>query len=195
MTAQFFEALHYDGREMGMTTEPLGDYFALGGANPGLGLDWPADCTALWRGYIGTWEILRGRLYLIAINVLPGSRVAASLETVFPGYPDRVFAHWFTGTSRIPQVKALLPNAILIGFTGTPLLKADKQKSIEVFGGYIHTYKFDHQSTFERDLLIDVERGVIRGERVRENEVPQDKGGIPCGWFTSCAISALALLC
>ncbi|MBD2096820.1 type I restriction endonuclease subunit R [Trichocoleus sp. FACHB-591] len=37
----------------------------------------------------------------------------------------------------------LLPDAVLIGFTGTPLLKTDKQKSIEVFGGYIHTYKFD----------------------------------------------------
>lgn len=40
-------------------------------------------------------------------------------------------------------MKALLPNAVFIGFTGTPLLKADKQKSIEVFGRYIHTYKFD----------------------------------------------------
>ena len=40
-------------------------------------------------------------------------------------------------------MKALLPNAIFIGFTGTPLLKADKRKSIEVFGRYIHTYKFD----------------------------------------------------
>ncbi len=40
-------------------------------------------------------------------------------------------------------MKAILPNAIFIGFTGTPLLKADKQKSIEVFGGYIYTYKFD----------------------------------------------------
>lgn len=40
-------------------------------------------------------------------------------------------------------MKALLPNALFIGFTGTPLLKADKQKSIEVFGPYIHTYKFD----------------------------------------------------
>lgn len=37
----------------------------------------------------------------------------------------------------------LLPNAVFIGFTGTPLLKKDKQKSIEVFGGYIHTYKYD----------------------------------------------------
>ncbi len=40
-------------------------------------------------------------------------------------------------------MKAILPNAIFIGFTGTPLLKADKQKSIEVFGRYIHTYKFN----------------------------------------------------
>jgi type I restriction enzyme R subunit len=40
-------------------------------------------------------------------------------------------------------MKAILPNALLIGFTGTPLLRADKQRSIEVFGGYIHTYKFD----------------------------------------------------
>ncbi len=40
-------------------------------------------------------------------------------------------------------MKALLPNALFIGFTGTPLLKADKQKSIEIFGKYIHTYKFD----------------------------------------------------
>jgi type I restriction enzyme, R subunit len=38
---------------------------------------------------------------------------------------------------------SLLPNAMFIGFTGTPLLKADKKKSIELFGGYIHTYKFD----------------------------------------------------
>src|SRR5438093_12229814 len=40
-------------------------------------------------------------------------------------------------------MKAILPNAMFIGFTGTPLLKTDKQKSIEIYGRYIHTYKFD----------------------------------------------------
>lgn len=40
-------------------------------------------------------------------------------------------------------MKEILPDAMFIGFTGTPLLKADKQKTIEVFGRYIHTYKFD----------------------------------------------------
>lgn len=39
-------------------------------------------------------------------------------------------------------MKLILPNAMFIGFTGTPLLKKDKRKSIEVFGSYIHTYKF-----------------------------------------------------
>ncbi|MBL7039232.1 MAG: HsdR family type I site-specific deoxyribonuclease [Pirellulaceae bacterium] len=40
-------------------------------------------------------------------------------------------------------MKAILPGTMLIGFTGTPLLKKDKKKSIEVFGPYIHTYKYD----------------------------------------------------
>ena len=40
-------------------------------------------------------------------------------------------------------MKALLPNATLVGFTGTPLLKSDKRRSIETFGPYIHTYKYD----------------------------------------------------
>jgi type I restriction enzyme R subunit len=40
-------------------------------------------------------------------------------------------------------MKKVLPNAIFIGFTGTPLLKKDKKRSIEVFGRYIHTYKYD----------------------------------------------------
>lgn len=44
-------------------------------------------------------------------------------------------------------MKKILPEAIFIGFTGTPLLKQDKQKSIEVFGKYIHTYKYNEAVT------------------------------------------------
>ena len=40
-------------------------------------------------------------------------------------------------------MKTILPNAMLIGFTGTPLLKKDKRTTVEVFGPYIHTYKYD----------------------------------------------------
>ena len=40
-------------------------------------------------------------------------------------------------------MKQILSNAVLIGFTGTPLLKKDKDTTIKVFGEYIHTYKFN----------------------------------------------------
>lgn len=41
-------------------------------------------------------------------------------------------------------MKNILPaDSLFIGFTGTPLLKKDKKKSLEVFGRYIHTYKYD----------------------------------------------------
>ncbi|MBL8871091.1 MAG: HsdR family type I site-specific deoxyribonuclease [Planctomycetaceae bacterium] len=54
-------------------------------------------------------------------------------------------------------MKAMLPNAVFIGFTGTPLLKQDKATSLEVFGGYIHTYKFSEavQDNIVLDLVYE----------------------------------------
>ncbi|MEW6183595.1 MAG: type I restriction endonuclease subunit R [Bacillota bacterium] len=60
-------------------------------------------------------------------------------------------------------MKAILPRAIFIGFTGTPLLKKDKATSIEVFGGYIHTYKYDE----------GVADGVVLDLRYEARDVPQ----------------------
>jgi type I restriction enzyme R subunit len=51
-------------------------------------------------------------------------------------------------------MKALLPGAVFIGFTGTPLLKKDKQTSHEVFGEYIHTYKFSE--AVEDEVVLDL---------------------------------------
>ncbi|MGV8941192.1 MAG: type I restriction endonuclease subunit R, partial [Lysobacter sp.] len=51
-------------------------------------------------------------------------------------------------------MKAMMPNAVFIGFTGTPLLKQDKQTSLEVFGGYIHTYKFSE--AVEDEVVLDL---------------------------------------
>lgn len=58
---------------------------------------------------------------------------------------------------------AILPEATFIGFTGTPLLKADKRKSIEVFGKYIHTYKFDEA----------VQDGVVLDLRYEARDIDQ----------------------
>ena len=51
-------------------------------------------------------------------------------------------------------MKQLLPEAMFIGFTGTPLLKRDKETSIETFGSFIHTYKFDE--AVEDGVVLDL---------------------------------------
>ncbi|MFE7748392.1 type I restriction endonuclease subunit R [Streptomyces sp. NPDC057428] len=51
-------------------------------------------------------------------------------------------------------MKDLLPGAMFIGFTGTPLLKADKATSMETFGSFIHTYKFDE--AVEDGVVLDL---------------------------------------
>lgn len=51
-------------------------------------------------------------------------------------------------------MKAMMPNAIFIGFTGTPLLIRDKQTTLEVFGGYIHTYKFNE--AVKDEVVLDL---------------------------------------
>ena len=63
-------------------------------------------------------------------------------------------------------MKALLPGAVFIGFTGTPLLKHDQQTSLEVFGRYIHTYKFSE----------GVEDGVVLDLVYEARDVPQEPG-------------------
>src|SRR5712692_9020275 len=50
--------------------------------------------------------------------------------------------HRTQGGEMNKQMKRWLEGAIFIGFTGTPLLRKDKNLTRDVFGSYIHTYKF-----------------------------------------------------
>lgn len=61
-------------------------------------------------------------------------------------------------------VRTIMPDAVLIGFTGTPLLKKDKKTSLEIFGPYIHTYKFDE----------GVADGVVLDLRYEARDIDQD---------------------
>ena len=63
-------------------------------------------------------------------------------------------------------MKSIMPDSVFIGFTGTPLLKVDKDKSTSagLFGGFIHTYKFDQA----------VSDGVVLDLRYEARNVPQE---------------------
>jgi type I restriction enzyme R subunit len=62
--------------------------------------------------------------------------------------------HRTQGGDMNKQMKRWLENAIFIGFTGTPLLKKDakKLKTRDIFGTYIHTYKF-HEGVADKVIL------------------------------------------
>ena len=61
------------------------------------------------------------------------------------------------------QMKRWLEGALFIGFTGTPLLRKDKPMTRDVFGTYIHTYKF-HEGVAD---------GVILDLKYEARDVPQ----------------------
>jgi type I restriction enzyme R subunit len=68
-------------------------------------------------------------------------------------------------------MKAILPQAVFIGFTGTPLLREDKATSREIFGGYIHTYKFNEgvEDGVVLDLIYearDIEQSIGSQDRI-----------------------------
>lgn len=67
-------------------------------------------------------------------------------------------------------MKALMPGAVFIGFTGTPLLKEDKGTTMEVFGSYIHTYKFKEAVTDK--VVLDL---VYEARDIEQQLGSQDK--------------------
>lgn len=71
------------------------------------------------------------------------------------------------------EMKKILPNATFIGFTGTPLMKKSKATTLEKFGKYIHTYKFDQ--AVKDGIVVDlcyesrnVEQRINRPEKIDE---------------------------
>lgn len=71
--------------------------------------------------------------------------------------------HRTQGGDMNKQMKRWLEGVIFIGFTGTPLLRKDKQMTQDVFGTYIHTYKF-HEGVAD---------GVILDLKYEARDVPQ----------------------
>jgi len=71
--------------------------------------------------------------------------------------------HRTQGGTMSRQMQRWLADALFIGFTGTPLLRKDKQTTREVFGTYIHTYKFPQA----------VADGVVLDLKYEARDVPQ----------------------
>lgn len=146
MTAQFTEVLRHRGETLSLCTYPLGVYWKSSSNR----IDLQSTSTGCLRGYVGTWEISGGRLYLVRFwgnRQGPSDFEEVGLSDVFPGYPDGVFAHWFTGELRCPKGARLR---------------------------YVHSA---FESKYEKDLLITVRSGVVINERLVVNCTAEEDNG------------------
>ena len=103
-TTQFSDILYLTGQKHSLDSLPLEAYYGPGNPRP----KFRAPNTATWRGYIATWEIDRGVLYLKAIRAWT-DRGEVGLPSLFPGRKGPVAATWFTGTLKVPQGKVIKP--------------------------------------------------------------------------------------
>lgn len=110
--------------------------------------------TACWRGYVGTWELDAERLYLVDLASGDTDHTFSVLPLIFPEASERIFADWVSGKLRVPQGKLLE----------------------YVHGGY--------GSTYESDLILTVEKGVLQSTEVRANELPKRESA-PQGAFAN----------
>src|SRR5690606_25601165 len=83
----------------------------------------------------------------------------SELKVPAPRVTGRVYVfvdecHRTQGGDMNKQLKRWLEGAIFVGFTGTPLLRKDRQTTREVFGTYIHTYKF--QEAVRDKVVLDL---------------------------------------
>lgn len=149
MTAQMTERLIHNGETLSLCDQPLSNYLQTIRKD----FKFEAPSTALWRGYIGTWSIEDGRLYLVKLHGFVSradEREEVELKDLFPNYPDGVFAHWYTGELRCPK------------------------------GGLLNYVHGGYASTYEQDLFITVDKGVVVSERVVDNGKAEE--GAPQGY-------------
>lgn len=104
MTRQISDTVIHNGIEHYTTIGALLSYFSLSGKPfPQLQL----TSTACWKRYLEKCEVVGERLYLVELHGLLKDGRNFNLEAAFPGYPNRVFAHWFSGTIQLFQGKQL----------------------------------------------------------------------------------------
>src|SRR5947209_2850771 len=96
MTIQMPDIIVYQGKAYRIWSFPLESYHG-DSSRPEFGF----VHTGLRRGYVATWGIESGILYLTDIEVRRGDRSVAGMAELFPGQGGKLEASWFSGEIRI----------------------------------------------------------------------------------------------
>ncbi|MBI4807589.1 MAG: sel1 repeat family protein [Nitrosomonadales bacterium] len=103
MTEQLRDRMLYRDEEFQIETYPLNQYFKLTGIDNPYGDENRGRTSLCWNGYVATWALEDGRLYLSNIeDILVKGKEALNHEAVFPGQTACIFAHWYSGEINVP---------------------------------------------------------------------------------------------
>ena len=95
MAAQYMENIIIGGNEYPILTLPLESYWGVGNPRPLL-KSYGNFCL---RGYVGTWKIESGELYLVDLNTILNDIM---FQDIFCVDEEKIKADWFCGDIRIP---------------------------------------------------------------------------------------------
>jgi hypothetical protein len=136
-TAQQGDMLLLDGKKYSIYTNPLAPYLE---ANPGKLPKSDVISTALWRGYVATWEVKDDHLLLIDVSILKSvskngeketsTELSSVMSKMFPN-EKTVAASWFSGHVIIPDGKLVQ---------------------------YVH---MGYGSTYEKYIVLRIEKGAV----------------------------------
>lgn len=181
-TGQQGDLILIDGKEFPLLVTPLEDYYT--GEKEKERPSFPALGTSNWRGYVATWEIRDGRLYLAKVSanklVRPPTREEIEQEynkrTGLPGWTPydpkkqypliRLVLQGDKSRWAPYELADLFPGRVNDGrvfaswFTGELRIPAGKILR------YVH---MGYGSVYEQERFIRVKAGVLASERILDN--------------------------
>lgn len=132
-TTQVSDIIIYQGKKYGLHSNPMEPYFEK---NPNKRPQDGIVTTALWRGYVATFEIIVNQLFLKDIEILykdttskkaSNTKWVSVLHQIFPS-PQALKIDWLSELIVLPQGEPLNNDEIVHGSTYTEyiLLEIDK---------------------------------------------------------------------
>ncbi len=97
MTVQTKDSIIIKGIKYFLYTYPLNSYWTTNNPKPNIRM--PKTCCR--RGYVASWEISDGYLYLIDI-IYYSPLGDLGFDDIFPNYSGKIKADWYTGELKIP---------------------------------------------------------------------------------------------
>lgn len=139
MTAQFRDSIIYKGELNGIACEPFEAYLKN---RPDIKYD--GYCSACWRGYIAKWEVIEDKLFLIGLNEFKFGKEEPIIKEKSYNFND------------------IFPNQDKVfaeWYSG----------EIKIEQGEFVDNERSRRPIFESEVILNIEKGVVVGEREVDN--------------------------